>query len=537
MAQQKLFSDDEVFKAVPSDILAQQSKEDLITFLEAQQRVIETFRKKVATLEAREEELKQRILCVDGQYIELKNKLYGKSSEREPGPASNEPGDEKEKEPRTPKVKVRLPSQRYPDAELIERHITLKELPNCDCCGLQLEDSGLTEDSEFLTVVPAQYIVVRQKRHKYRCAHCHGCLKTAPAAPRITPGSGYSDEMVIDVSLNKYCDLIPIERYAAIAARAGTPGLPPQSLIETTHQLADFVSEAYTGLKNEILESKVLHADETPHRMLEGDDKSRWYLWGFSTPETSYFECRDTRSGDVASDLLKYAKCEYLASDVFSGYAKTVRVINESRRAAQKPLIQNVYCNAHSRRYFKKAKQECAAEAQFFIDEYKKIYGLEEATKGQPPDEVRELRSRMLPHFEAMKNRVLTNVAGYSSKSKMAKAMNYFLENYQGLTLFAGMPELPIDNNPQERLLRSPVVGRKTWYGTHSKRGALTAAILFSLVQSCKLIGVNPRKYFRALVTDLHAGKPAYTPRQYKTHLAATQPPADAETIAATPSK
>ena len=529
MAQQELFSDDEVFKAVPPHVLAQQSKEDLITFLEAQQRVIDAFRKKVAELEAREEELKQRILCVDGQYIELKNKLYGKSSEREPGHVADQQGGEKEKKPRSPKAKVQLPSQRYPDAELIERHITLRGLPNCDCCGLQMEDSGLTEDSEFLTVIPAQYIVVRQMRHKYRCAHCHGDLKTAPAAPRITPGSSYSDEMAIDVSLSKYCDLIPIERYAAIAARAGTPGLPPQSLIETTHQLADFVSEAYTGLKNEILESKVLHADETPHRMLEGDDKTRWYLWGFSTPETSYFECRNTRSGDVASDLLKHSKCQYLASDVFSGYEKSVRVINEARRAAQKPLVQNVYCNAHSRRYFKKANKECAAEAQFFVDEYKKIYLLEEAAKGRPPDEVRELRSRMLPHFEAMRDRVLANVAGYSSKSKMSKAMNYFLENYRGLTLFTGMPELPIDNNPQERLLRSPVVGRKTWYGTHSKRGALTAAILFSLVQSCKLIGVNPRKYFRSLVTDLHAGKSAYTPRQYKAQLATTPTPADAE--------
>lgn len=522
VTQQKLFIDDEIFRAVPTHIFEHQSKKDLITFLVAQQRVIDDFRKKVATLEARAEELKQRILCVDGQYIELKNKLYGKSSEREPGAPADQQKDEKDKKPRTSKTRVLLPSQRYPDAELIERHVTLKDLPSCDCCGTEMEDSGMTEDSEFLTVVPAQYIVVRQLRHKYRCGKCHGDLKTAPAPPRITPGSSYSDEMAIDVGLSKYCDLIPVERYAAMAERAGTPDLPPQSLIELTHQLADFVSEAYTGLKNEILEAKVLHADETPHRMLEGDEKDRWYLWGFSTPETSYFECRDTRSGTVSSDLLKNSKCEFLVSDVYSGYGSSVRAINEARRAAQLPLVRNVYCNAHARRYFKKAKDNtCLDDAQFFVDEYKKIYALEDEAKGKGQAEVLELRSKMVPHFEAMRARAFANVAGYSSKSKIAKAMNYFLGNYAELTLFTAMAELPIDNNAEERLLRSPVVGRKTWYGTHSKRGALTAAILFSLVQTCKLIKVNPRAYFKTLVGDLHAGKQPYTPREYKARLAA----------------
>ena len=95
-------------------------------------------------------------------------------------------------------------------------------------------------------------------------------------------------------------------------------------------------------------------------------------------------------------------------------------------------------------------------------------------------------------------------------------ALNYFLENYDGLTLFLTEPEVPIDNNSQERLLRSHVVGRKTWYGTHSERGAETAAVLFSIVETCKLNKVNPREYFKQLVEDLLAKKPAYTPYDYK---------------------
>ena len=97
----------------------------------------------------------------------------------------------------------------------------------------------------------------------------------------------------------------------------------------------------------------------------------------------------------------------------------------------------------------------------------------------------------------------------------MGKALSYFLKNYSELTLFVQNIELPIDNNSQEAQLRNPVVGRKTWYGTHSKRGARTMAILFSLVESCKLNKINPRKYFKKLVADLHQGKKPYTPQAY----------------------
>ena len=93
--------------------------------------------------------------------------------------------------------------------------------------------------------------------------------------------------------------------------------------------------------------------------------------------------------------------------------------------------------------------------------------------------------------------------------------MSYFLNHYAEFVRFIENPELPIDNNPAERLLRSAVIGRKTWYGTHSKRGAETAAILFSIMESCKLNKVNPREYLKNLVQDLHPGKNVYTPKEY----------------------
>lgn len=496
-----------LFEPVPVERLQLQSKEDLITFIKLQQKVNDDLQKHVERLSALNAELQEQVILIDDQYVVFKSKFYGKSSEREPY--------EDEEKPATAntvkKVKVQLPSARYPDAPLIERHIELQELPECECCGAQMRDTGMTEDAEYLTVIPQQYLIIRQKRHKYSCGKCYTGLKTAPAPQRITPGSNLSDEMAIDVAMSKYCDLIPIERYASIAAREGLKDLPPQSLIEATHNLADFVKPACDKVKEEVLQSKALHADETPHRMLEGDDKSNWYLWGFSNSKACYFDIRNTRSGEVASSILNQSQCEFLVSDVFSGYAKAVREANEIRQEKGLVPIKNVYCNAHSRRKFKEAREKFP-ETQFFIDQYREIYRLESQAKEKPPDQVLIIRSQMIPIFEAMKIRALEDIKSYPSKSSIGKAFSYFLRNFQELTLFTKNPDLPIDNNSQERLLRSPVIGRKTWYGTHSKRGAETAAILFSLVESCKLNNINPREYFKNLVRDIHQGLDAYSP-------------------------
>jgi transposase len=436
---------------------------------------------------------------------------YGASSERYKKPKP----DEKKDEPKAPaKPRVKKPSERYPDLPINERCVIEDPAPSCPCCNKEMTASGMTEDSEQLTVIPKKYEILRQMRMKYRCS-CQGAVLTAPSPPRIIPGSTYSDEMIVDVALSKYCDLIPIERYVAMAARGGVKDLPPQSLIEVTHGLADFVSAAYTRIKKGVLASRVLGADETPHKMLEGSDKKSWYLWGFSTPEHCFLECHDTRSGDVASEVLLKSRCEVLMSDVYSGYGKAVRIANEQRKTAGLARIRSAYCNAHARRYFYKA-WSTYKESAFYLDHYHEIYELNKAAKGQSPLRVFELRAQMRPRFEAMKAKALEELASYPDASKYGKALKYFLVNYAGLTLFLNDEEVPIDNNSQERLLRNHVVGRKTWYGTHSERGALTAAVLFTLVETCKLNHVNPREYFKRLVTDLHDGLEPRTPCEFK---------------------
>ena len=442
------------------------------------------------------------------QIAALNETLYGTSSERYKKP------EQKKKTDLPPKPRIKKPSERYPNIPVREVPITLSPIPNCESCGKEMSDSGMTEDSEQLTVIPKKYEILKYMRSIYRCS-CQSCMVTAPVPAKIIEGSSYSNVMILDVALSKYCDLIPMERYAQMAARSGLMDLPPHSLIDLTHKFADFIKEVYRLIKIGILKARVLNADETPHKMLEGSDKKSWYLWGFSTPILCYLECHDTRSGDVASDILLNSLCEFLITDVYSGYGKALKTVNLVRALNNQPPIENGNCNAHSRRYFYKPRLKYT-EADFYLDHYHEIYQLNDLSKGKSSEEILEIRSQMVPHFEAMKRQAIQEIPRYPNGNQYRKALHYFLGNYEGLTLFLTEPEVPIDNNAQERLLRSHVVGRKTWYGTHSERGAETAAVLFSIVETCKLNGVNPREYFKQLVDDLLAKKPAYTPYDYK---------------------
>ena len=446
-------------------------------------------------------------LVMQEQLGELQNTIYGASSERYKKPAN------KDKEPKTPASRPKLPSERYPNIPVRNELVPFDEIPMCDACGKKLVDSGMTEESEQLNVIPKRFEIINWVRPKFRCS-CHACIKLPPVPKRIIEGSSYSDKMIIDVVASKYCDLIPIQRYVAMAARSGLKDLPPQSLIELTHQFAHFVKPVYELIKGHIKSSRFLHADETPHKMLEGSETNSWYLWGFSTASFCFLECHDTRSGDVASDILKNSRCEVLMSDVFSGYGKAIRVTNLFRQAQGLEGIQNANCNAHARRYFIKSLN-AYPESKFYLDHYHDIYQLESNCREKPPDEVLKIRSEMKIKFEAMLARASEQLPRYPAQLKFGKALNYFIENYDGLTLFLDHADVAIDNNLQERLLRSHVVGRKTWYGTHSERGAETAAIIFSIIETCKLNNVNPREYLEKLAQDMLQGQNPYTPKDF----------------------
>ncbi|MFN8371188.1 MAG: IS66 family transposase [Bacteriovoracaceae bacterium] len=429
-------------------------------------------------------------------------------------PATNKPkGRESGKDREEAK---KLPSVRYPNLEVNETIVKLDPLPICSCCNKEMKESGLFDTAEKLEVIPKIYFITRIKRPKYNCSNCHGSMINTVAEPSIVPTSNYGDSLIIDVALSKYCDLIPIERYAEMAFRAGLNNeLPAQSLIGLTHHLANFLNLVYEKIKEEVLKTIVLQADETPHKMLEGDETSNWYLWGFISNIACYFEVHNTRSGDVAYAFLELSKAQFLVSDGYAGYGKAIRKLKEENTRT----VIEVHCNAHAYRYFKDASITWTEECIDFLNLYGTIYELERERKELQnkitPSEQLEFRKKMVPFFEEIKNKCEIKKKDAMPESGLMKACNYYLNHYDGLTICTTNIDIPLDNNLSERELRSPVIGRKTWYGSHSKRGALTSAVLFSIVQSCKLNNVNPRSYFPWIVNRIHNKESILTPHEY----------------------
>ena len=462
---------------------------------------------------------RQKITEYQSILFRVKKRFFGKKSEKSADENSKESDSPKMPKPRGETRKK--PSDRYPEAKVREDHIIFTQMPKCEICGDQLmQDSGMTEDSEYLDVEAKDFIVVQQKRQKCRCTKCHGSIVTAPTPPRVTPGGSYSDELIVDATLSKYCDLIPMERYCEMAARGGLSNLPPHSLIKTTFKLADFLGPVYQLIKQETLNTPVLLADETPHRMLEGDAKTRWYLWGFSNEKACFFECHDSRSGDISTAVLLESNCDVLLSDAYSGYKKSINEANASRLKSGLLPIQAAYCNAHSRREFlpdgNNLNKSASIDAEFVRENYKMIYKINDETRGLSDVEILAKRKLMRPYFDAIREDALKKIDAYSRNSSIGKAYSYFLKYFDGLTLFLTNASVPIDNNASERLLRSHVVGRKTWYGTHSRDGAAAAAVHFTIVETCKLNKVNPREYYLNVINQLHYKQEIQTPHQFK---------------------
>jgi transposase len=402
----------------------------------------------------------------------------------------------------------KLPSERFPELQIEENIVNDSSPPTCNCCNKLMSPSGLYKTAEKLEVIPKKYYISRSKRVIYNCSFCHGSMINAKAQPSIIPCSNYGDSVIIDVSLSKYCDLLPIERYSAMAARDGVEGLAPNSLIGLTHSFADFLMPGYLGLKNEVQTSRLVFIDETPHRMLEGDDTSSWYLWGFASKHACIFEAHNTRSGDVPLEFLRECVASCILTDGYGGYGKAIRELGSEGRE-----IQEANCNAHAYRYFEEASVTWEDESQVFLELYGSIYELERSAS--TVEQKREAREEMRPLFAKLKAESELTLEKVMPHSKLAKAASYLLNRYEKLTKCLQDIEVLLDNNFSERLLRNPVIGRKTWYGTHSKRGARTNAILFSLVESCKINHINPRNYFVWLTEQIHSKKIILTPFQY----------------------
>jgi len=383
-----------------------------------------------------------------------------------------------------------------PDLPLQEK---VHELPEpdrtCDACGgTVVEWAGHFEDSEEITVVERQFVVVKHRRKKYRC-RCNGCVLTAPAPPKLKAGSRYSVEFAVEVAASKYLDHMPLERQVRVMGREGLV-IDSQTLWDQLDALAFWLAPSYEAVGRKVLEALVVHADETKWRLMNKEGSKHWWVWEVASEEAVFYRILESRSEAAARELLK----EYAGIVMADGYGVYTALARDGPRR-----FLLVHCWAHARRKFVECEENFPEPVKEILDLIGKLYAIERLVPRVGPSASEEERAealRLRAELRRTRSReVIESIKAWAlarrvlPESGLGNARTYMSGMWKGLTAFLDDPRIPLDNNHAERGLRGVVVGRKNHYGSRSRRGTQVAALFYSLLESAKLCGVEPKSY------------------------------------------
>lgn len=365
---------------------------------------------------------------------------------------------------------------------------------SCPDCGGTLRPLG--EDvSEMLEYVPAHFKVVRHVRPKVACTRCD-CIVQAAAPSRPIERGLPGPHLLAHVLVGKFCDHLPLYRQSAIYARAGVE-LDRSTLADWIGQSAHLLTPLVEALRRYVLAADKVHADDTPMPVLapgEGRTKTG-RLWtyvrddrpsGSSDPPAVWFAYSPNRKGEHPQRHLQ-SFAGILQADAYAGF----NALYETGR------IREAACWAHVRRKFYDLHQAhgspMAAEALRRIGE---LYAIESRIRGQAPAQREQVRrndaSPLLLSIHAWLETASRQV---SRKSGIAEAIQYALNHWRALVLYAEDGRTEIDNNAAERALRAVALGRKNYLFSGADTGGERAAAMYSLIGSAKLNGLDPQAY------------------------------------------
>lgn len=418
--------------------------------------------------------------------------LFGASSERHPRAQAEESAPPTPRRGHGPTAQPTLP-----------RIEVVHELAEADqicpqCGGTLTEMSGQTEDAEEIDVVERRFVVVKHQRKKYRCA-CNGCIDTAPGPLRLAArpdvrGRRYSPAFAVEVAVNKYADHLPLERQARVMSREGLT-IESQTLWDQLDALATVLQPTYAALRQYVLTAPVIGADETWWRLLGGPESKRWWAWSLTREDAVTYTILESRSQDAARQVLNGYRGIVIA-DGYGAYDALARA---------GPSFTLAHCWAHVRRKFVEAEPHDPAPCAEVLDLIGQLYAVERACPAVEVGTRDDVRTDALA-LRATRRReesapIVAAIRAWASQqralpeSSLGKAIAYMLGLWSGLTRFLDDSRIPLDNNATERGLRGMVLGRKNHYGSRSKRGTEVAALFYSLIESAKLCGVEPKAY------------------------------------------
>ena len=371
----------------------------------------------------------------------------------------------------------------------------------CPECQAELKRIG-EEVSERLEYVPASLVVIQEACQKYACAQgCTVVTAQKPMAPieKGLPGPG----LLAHVAVSKYGDHLPLHRQEAIFQRQGVD-VSRQTMADWMRACADLADPLYELMKQGVLDSKAVQTDDTPVPVLDPDlPHTRtgriWTYVGDGEHPYTVYDYTPNRSRDGPEEFLKAFR-GYLQADAYSGYD---HFYEEPGRG-----IEEVACMAHVRRKHWEAQSSDLMRSTVMLAYIRLLYDVEREARDQKlgSDARRALRqAKSKPILEDIHAYLEREQPQVLPKSPEGQAIAYTLSNWKALTRYCEDGDLEIDNNGAERSLRGIAVGRRNWTFLGSDNGGRTAAILSSLIATCKRLAIDPFAYLRDIFARLGA--------------------------------
>lgn len=364
----------------------------------------------------------------------------------------------------------------------------------------------LGEDiTETLEHVPAQWKVIQHVREKFSCRKCESITQSpAPSHPIARGRAG--PQLLAQVLFAKYRAHLPLNRQSDIYANEGVD-LDVSTLADWVGACAATLMPLVEEIRKHVFAvhaehgsaMRRIHADDTTVPVLARGKTRTGRLWayvrddqpfgGHAPPAALFYYSPDRGGEHPARHLAHYAGI--MQADAYAGF-------NGLYVAGRKPgPIIEAACWSHGRRkLFELAELQKAPIAIEAVKRIDALFSIEREINGLSPDQrlaVRRARSK--PLVDDLEKWLREERKKLSSKSSLAKAMDYSLKRWTALTRFLDDGRICMSNNAAERAVRGIAVGRRNWTFAGSDTGGARAAVIYTLIETCKLNDIDPRAW------------------------------------------
>jgi transposase len=330
----------------------------------------------------------------------------------------------------------------------------------------------------------------------------------APAPlPAIDHGLA-ANGLLTQILVAKFCDHLPFYRQEQIFRLRHGVHISRQQMVQWAAQAERLLSAIAHCLKDQVRSSRYVQVDETPIRYQDPDLPGRCgqgYLWTALVPgQCVVYEWHASRAADCLTALLG---ADYKGKLQCDGYPAFVK---------DKPGITLFGCMAHLRRGFFQAQDQASKTVGWLLNQIGHLYALESQlreTRAGPALRQAQRQVRSRPILQRLKRAIDKIAPRHLPQSPLGKAITYAQNQWANVQRYIDHGEVHIDNNDIENIIRPTAVGKRNWLFFGSDRAGERNATLYTLIQNCRLQGIDPSAYLKDVLTRV----PGMTNQQVQT--------------------